>query len=198
LTLPPALSATSGMNAVARAVEALHAKDKNPIISLMGSEGIAALARALPRITKQPHDVEARSDALYGAWLCGICLGAVGMALHHKLCHVLDGLFNLPHAEMHTMILPHSFAYNRSAAEEAMNRVQIALGVTDAATGLCELAGRLCAPRALKEIGIPTNRLDVAVDQTLANPCWNPRPLERAALHDSLERAYDGTPPAID
>jgi maleylacetate reductase len=124
------------MNAIAHAVEALCAKDKNPIISLMGSEGIAALARALPRITKQRHDVEARSDALYGAWLCGICLGAVGMALHHKLCHVLGGIFNLPHAEMHTIILPPSVAYSRSAAGEAMNRVQIALGVTDAATGL--------------------------------------------------------------
>jgi maleylacetate reductase len=186
------------MNAIAHAVEALCAKDKNPIISLMGSEGIAALARALPWITKQRHDVEARSDALYGAWLCGICLGAVGMALHHKLCHVLGGIFNLPHAEMHTIILPPSVAYSRSAAGEAMNRVQIALGVTDAATGLYELAGRLGAPRALKEIGMPTNRLDAAVDQALANPYWNPRPLERAALHDLLERAYDGTPPAID
>jgi alcohol dehydrogenase class IV len=198
LTLPPALSATSGMNAIAHAVEALYANDKNPIISLMGSEAIAALARALPRITKQPHDVEARLDALYGAWLCGICLGTVGMALHHKLCHVLGGLFNLPHAEMHTIILPHSVAYNASAAGEAMNRVRIALGVTDAATGLYDFAGRLGVPRALKDIGMPINRIDAAVDQALSNPYWNPRPLERAALRDLLERAYDGTPPAID
>jgi maleylacetate reductase len=198
LTLPPALSATSGMNAVAHAVEALYAKDKNPIISLMGSEGIAALARALPRITKRPHDVEARFDALYGAWLCGICLGTVGMALHHKLCHVLGGLFNLPHAEMHTIVLPHSVAYNAPAAGEAMHRVRLALGVTDAATGLYELASRLGAPRALKDIGVPIGGIDVAVDQALANPYWNTRPLERAALHQLLERAYDGAPPAID
>jgi maleylacetate reductase len=196
LTLPPALSATSGMNAIAHAVEALYAKDKNPIISLMASEGIAALARALPRIVKQPNELEARSDALYGAWLCGVCLGTVGMALHHKLCHVLGGLFNLPHAEMHTIILPHSVAYNAPAAEAAMDRVRTALGAPDAAVGLYELAGRLGAPRALKDIGMPPGRIDAAVEQALAKPYWNPRPLERTALRQLLQRAYDGAPPA--
>jgi maleylacetate reductase len=79
-----------------------------------------------------------------------------------------------------------------------MHRVRLALGVTDAATGLYELASRLGAPRALKDIGVPIGGIDVAVDQALANPYWNPRPLERAALHQLLERAYDGAPPAID
>ena len=96
LGLPPAVSATSGMNAIAHAVEALYAKDRNPVISMMAEEGISALARSLPRISADPHDREARSGALYGAWLCGTCLGAVGMALHHKLCHVLGGMFDLP------------------------------------------------------------------------------------------------------
>src|SRR4051812_28410949 len=76
--------------------------DRNPVISLMAEDGIAVLARALPRISEAPQDRVARSDALYGAWLCGTCLGAVSMALHHKLCHVLGGTFDLPHAETHT------------------------------------------------------------------------------------------------
>lgn len=197
LTLPVALSATSGMNAIAHAVEALYAKDRNPIVSLMAGEGIAALARALPRISQRANDLEARSDALYGAWLCGICLGTVGMALHHKLCHVLGGLFNLPHAELHTIILPHSVAYNAPAAPAAMDKARAALGAADAAGGLYELAGRLGAPRALKHIGMPPGQIDAAVEQALANPYWNPRPLERAALRDLLERAYDGVSPAI-
>jgi maleylacetate reductase len=96
------------------------------------------------------------------------------------------------------IVLPHSVAYNAPAAGEAMHRVRLALGVTDAATGLYELASRLGAPRALKDIGVPIGGIDVAVDQALANPYWNPRPLERAALHQLLERAYDGAPPAID
>src|SRR5262245_41396051 len=99
MSLSPALTATSGMNAIAHAVEALYAQDRNPVTSLMAEEGIRALARALPAITADPRDAEARSDALYGAWLCGTCLNAVGMALHHKLCHTLGGSFDLPHAE---------------------------------------------------------------------------------------------------
>ena len=115
MTLPPALTATSGINAIAHAVEALYAQDQNPVTSLMAEEGIRALARALPVIVKEPGNVEARSDALYGAWLCGTCLNAVGMALHHKLCHTLGGSFDLPHAETHTVVLPHATAYNAAA-----------------------------------------------------------------------------------
>ncbi len=122
LGLPVHISATSGMNAIAHAVEALYARDRNPLVSLMAEEGIAALARALPRITRNRGDREARSGALYGAWLCGVCLGTVGMALHHKLCHALGGSFGLPHAETHAIVLPHATAYNASAAPAAMAR----------------------------------------------------------------------------
>ena len=86
------------MNAIAHCVEALYAEDANPVISLMAAEGIRALAAALPTVVKTPEDLEARGDALYGAWLAGASLGSVGMALHHKLCHTLGGSFNLPHA----------------------------------------------------------------------------------------------------
>lgn len=87
LGLPPLLSATSGMNAIAHAVEALYARDGNPIIDMMAAEGVRVLAAALPGIARDPTDCEARAEAQYGAWLCGTCLGAVGMSLHHKLCH---------------------------------------------------------------------------------------------------------------
>ena len=142
-TMPLSLVATSGLNAIAHAVEALYARDRNPIVSLLAQEGIKSLAGALPRIEKDPNDIEARTDALYGAWLCGSCLGAVGMALHHKLCHTLGGSFNLPHAETHAIILPHAVAYNASAEPQAMSQVARVLGVEDAAGGLFELAGAL-------------------------------------------------------
>ena len=138
LTLPIHLSGVSGMNAIAHAVEALYAQDINPVIDLMALEGIAALARALPRIAEAPHDIDARSDALYGAWLCGVCLGSVGMALHHKLCHTLGGTFDLPHAETHTIVLPHAARYNTPAAPEAMRRIARGSG------------RRRCGPRSLR------------------------------------------------
>ena len=116
--------------------------DANPIISLMAEEGIRALARALPSIMTAPRDEDARSDALYGAWLCGACLGAVGMALHHKLCHTIGGTFDLPHAETHTVVLPHAIAYNAASAPQAMARIARALGAGDAAQGVL----RSCRP----------------------------------------------------
>src|SRR6202142_1654006 len=120
LTLPVGLSSTSGMNAIAHAVEGLYAQDRNPIVSLMALEGIRALAESLPVIVKQPQDREARAKALYGAWLCGAVLGSVGMALHHKLCHVLGGSFDLPHAETHTVVLPHVVSFNAQAVPELL------------------------------------------------------------------------------
>jgi maleylacetate reductase len=110
LGLPVGMSVCSGLNAMAHAVEALYAQDRNPISSWQAIEGIRALKDALPRIVAKPDDADARSRALYGSWLCGTVLGTVGMALHHKLCHTLGGSFDLPHAETHAILLPHSAA----------------------------------------------------------------------------------------
>ncbi|UPK00990.1 maleylacetate reductase [Bradyrhizobium sp. 170] len=195
MTMPAELSATSGINAIAHAVEALYARDRNPVISLMAQEGIGTLANALPIICDQPNDKTARTDALYGAWLCGICLGAVGMALHHKLCHTLGGSFSLPHAETHTVILPHALAYNAPAAPEAMTRIAAALGVPDAALGLHDLALKLAAPASLREIGMPESGIDQAADLAVKNPYWNPRPIEREAIRELIARAWRGDTP---
>ena len=195
MTMPPKLSATSGINAIAHAVEALYARDRNPVISLMAQEGIRTLAQALPIIFARPNDKTARTDALYGAWLSGICLGAVGMALHHKLCHTLGGSFNLPHAETHTVILPHALAYNAPAAPEAMTRIATALGAPDAARGLHDLARKLAAPASLREIGMPESGIDQAADLAVKNPYWNPRPIEREAIRELIARAWRGDAP---
>jgi len=195
LTLPTSLSVTSGMNAIAHAVEALYAKDRNPIISLMAQESMRALGRALPLIVSDPLDREARSEALYGAWLAGICLGSVGMALHHKLCHVLGGSFDLPHAETHTVVLPHAMAHNAAAVPETAAAVVQALGGTNAALSLFELAGRLGAPRSLHALGMPEAGIDQAADLAVQNPYWNPRPIERNAVRDLIARAWAGAPP---
>src|SRR5579885_1692065 len=196
VTLPPLLSATSGMNAIAHCVEALYAQDANPIVSLMAEEGIRALAASLPAVVKRPDDLEARSQALYGAWLAGASLGAVGMALHHKLCHVLGGTFNLPHAETHTVVLPYAAAYNAKAAPEAMMRVARALGTRDAAAGLFALSSSMGAPTALSQIGMKEGDLDRAAELAVLNPYYNPRAITREAIRALLDDAFRGRPPA--
>ncbi|MGO6723747.1 maleylacetate reductase [Rhizobium ruizarguesonis] len=197
LTLPVGMSGTSGMNAIAHAVEALYAKERNPVVSLMALEAIRALVRSLPLIHDDPADRDARADALYGAWLCGICLGSVGMALHHKLCHTLGGSFDLPHAETHTVVLPHALAYNAPAIPEVIEKLRDVLGHQDPAAALFELAGRIGAPRSLREIGMQEHGVDVATERALANPYWNPQPLERDGIRALLARAYAGEAPAI-
>ena len=195
LGLPAMLSVTSGVNAIAHAVEALYARDRNPVISLMAEEGIRALACALPAIVRSPADTAARSDALYGAWLCGTCLGAVGMALHHKLCHTLGGTFNLPHAETHTIVLPHALAYNASAVPEAMAAIGRAIGASDPVAGLFDLIAGLDVPQALGEIGMPADGIERAADLATQKPYWNPRPVERDGLRDLIADAYAGARP---
>ncbi len=195
LSLPVALSVTSGINAIAHAAEGLYSVDSNPIMDLMAEEGIRAIGRALPAIKKEANDMEARSDALYGAWLCGIVLGHIGMALHHKLCHTLGGSFNLPHAETHTIVLPHALAYNATAAPQAMVRIARALGGTSAAQAMYDLAKANGAPVALKDIGMKEADLDKACDIALQNQYPNPRPLERVAIRQLFQDAFEGARP---
>jgi maleylacetate reductase len=195
LGMPARLSVVSGMNAIAHGVEALYAKDANPVTSMLAEKAIAALARALPLIAADTKHLEARSEALFGAWLCGTCLATVGMALHHKLCHTLGGSFDLPHAETHTVILPHAAAFNQSAAPEALERVARALNVESAGAGFFDLAKSLGAPTSLKAIGMSESDLDKAAEIATSAPYWNPRPIDRAGIRALLEDAYHGRRP---
>ena len=193
-TLPASFAVTSGINAIAHAVEALYARDANPVISLMAEEGIRLLAGALPRLLAS-DDAEARDDALRGAWLCGACLGAVGMSLHHKLCHTLGGTFDLPHADTHTIVLPHAMAYNAPAVPVAASRIARALRVDSAAQGLFDLAKGLGAKLALRDLGMPRDGIERAADIAVQNAYWNPRALERDAIRDLITRAWEGERP---
>ena len=195
LSLPPALSAASGMNAIAHAVEALYSHEGNPIISLMAEEGIRALALALPAIMKSPSDIGARSDALYGAWLCGVVLGSAGMALHHKLCHVLGGSFDLPHAETHSIVLPHAVRYNHDAAPEAMAHIERAIQAEDAAAGIYDLEKRLGLPMRLADVGMEEGDLERAARIATEAPYPNPRKVDYAAVLQLLRSAYLGHRP---
>jgi maleylacetate reductase len=197
LTLPAQMSATSGMNAIAHAVEGLYAPDASPIISLMAEEGTRALVKALPRVVADGRDLEARGEAQYGAWLCGAVLAATTMSLHHKLCHTLGGTLDLPHAQTHTVVLPHALAYNQPAAPGAVAALSRALGgVPDPARELWELAHRLGAPRSLAELGMKESDIPRIAELAVANPYANPRPVTRDGIESLLRAAWAGDPPA--
>ncbi|KAJ4383701.1 hypothetical protein N0V86_001756 [Didymella sp. IMI 355093] len=194
LTLPASLTATSGINAIAHAVEALYAWNINPITSLYAQEGIRAIATALPKLMTEPHNKEARSSALYGAWLCGTCLGAAGMSLHHKLCHTLGGSFGLPHAETHTIILPHALAYNAPKIPKTMAVLADVIPESDgdAIHGLNVLLIKLGVQRGLRDLGMKESDVEQAADIAVSKPYWNPREIDRDAMRQLLRRAWAG------
>jgi alcohol dehydrogenase class IV len=195
MSLPPFISGPSGVNAIAHCVEALYAPDANPITSLIAEEGINALSSSLATVVNEPGNKESRAKALYGAYLAGTALAAVGMSLHHKLCHTLGGSFNLPHADVHTIILPYATRYNAVAAPEAMQRICRAMGTDDAAQGLYDLNRSIEAKNGLKDIGFEESDIEKAADIATQNPYANPAPVTKEGVIKLLTDAYHGNCP---
>lgn len=193
--LPVAISVTSGLNALAHAAEALYARDRNPLTTTLALQGAQAMIQALPAILAAPQDLGARGQSQYGAFLCGLVLGQVGMSLHHKLCHTLGGSFGLPHAETHAVILPHALAYNEAAVPDLLAPLAQVLGAPRAGQGLWRRARDLGAPTSLKALGMKEEDLESAAEIATQNAYWNPRPVERAGLLALLKAAWSGAAP---
>lgn len=192
LTLPSRQSVTSGLNALAHAAEALYAPDSTPIIDLMAGEAARALCASLPKIVHDPSDQEARNDALYGAWLAGTCLGSTTMSLHHKLCHILGGTFNLPHAETHAAVLPYVLAYNLPAAPNAQRILTSSIGADDPAPAILELARELGVAATLEELGMPRSGIETVVEKASSSPYANPREASPDDIRGVVTCAFDG------
>ena len=195
MTLPAELAGPSGLNAMAQAVVNVAAPDANPMVSLMALEAVRILSASLPMVMERPTDPEPRCEALFGAMLAAAALGTGITSLHHRLCHTFGGTFNTPHAETHTVLLPHCVAYNAAATSQGTARVAQAMGVTNAAEGLFDLAARVGAPTALREIGVMESDLDRAVEVALANPVVNAEPVTPSRLRMLLQNAWSGASP---
>lgn len=199
LGLPPGVTGPSAFNALAHSVEALWAPGCNPITSAIALEGVRAIARSLPQAMAHPTDVDARGDLLYGAALSGMALGATSAGLHHKICHVLGGRFNLVHADAHSVILPHALAFNAPVLPAEMGRLAEALGVPghDPAGALWDLAVASNVPTRLADLQgrdglLRRDQLPGAADAAATEITVNPRPVSRDDLLGILQRAFDG------
>lgn len=194
LGLPVGMSVTSGLNAMAHAVEGLYAQDRNPVSTLMALDGLRAFRDSLPVLVKSPEDTDARAEALYGAWLCGTVLGTVGMALHHKICHTLGGSFDTPHAETHAVMLPHTAAFNAEAARTELSAAADLFGGSIGG-GLWDFAKSIGAPLSLRDFGLTEADLDRAAEIATENPYWNPRPIDLKSIRALLQQAWEGVRP---
>ncbi len=195
LELPDQVTATSGLNAMAHAVEALYAQDRNPLISTLACRALDLLVAGLPELRRTPRDQQVRGDVLYAAWLCGLSLHSVGMSLHHKVCHVLGGAFQLPHAETHAVMLPYSVQYNEAAVPDLLAPLAYATQRQSAAQGLYALGQTLAIPRGLKAIGMAYDSLDRAASLITEKPYWNPTLVSYEPIRAMLEHAWHGTAP---
>jgi alcohol dehydrogenase class IV len=198
LTLPASIAGPSGMNALAHCAEALYAAGANPITSLMAEQGIRVLATGLPRVTAHPDDLDARGDVLAGAYLAAAAFAAAGSGIHHKICHVLGGAYDLPHADMHTVVLPHALGLVAPSEPEAIARIAAALGSPDVPAAVYDLAAALGAQTSLAAIGMPGDRLDEAAELILEAIPGEPKPVGRPAIRALLDDAYVGRRPSLD
>ncbi|UXY24261.1 maleylacetate reductase and hydroxyquinol 1,2-dioxygenase domain-containing protein [Streptomyces cynarae] len=197
--LPMSMTVTSAFNAMAHAVEALYAPDRNPLVDGLALDSVRRLARGLRRLSETSTDAadpEARADLLHGAWLAGACLAAVGMGLHHKLCHTLGGSFDLPHSPTHAVVLPHAMAYNAPAAPDVMREIAGALDTVDAPRAVFDLLTASGGPTSLRELGLAEDQLQRAAELATASPYPNPRPVTQDGIEGLLRDAWAGVRPA--
>ena len=195
LDLPPRTSAASGMNAIAHAVESLYGIDTNPVVQTMAEAAIRTLGASLPRIVRNPRELAARADALYGAWLAANFRAEAG--LEHAIAQRVRQWFDLDHAHTHAVVTPYAAGFNAAAAPEAMTRLKGALGAADAARGLYDLNVRLGLPTGLKGLGLREDAVGEAVEvvSAVAGKITHPRPVSKADLADIIGQAYAGEPP---
>lgn len=195
VSLPAPFTVTSAMNAIAHAVEGLYAPDASPIRRVVAEEGIRKALTALPHAVAGPECTRARGELLEAAWMCATVLGSTTMGLHHKLCHLLGGTLNLPHAEAHTVLLPHVMAYNLLPGGDARARAARAVGHPNPAQELWRRVGSMGGPRSLQELGMARPDVTVIVEQAMAGAFTNPRAVGSDELFDLLSRALVGEEP---
>jgi maleylacetate reductase len=189
--LPVALSVASGLNAVAHCVDSMWAPRADPLNAALAAEGIRALNAGLPLVFTDPTGLAGREQALYGAYLAAVAFASAGSGLHHKICHVLGGMFGLPHAQTHAVVLPHVLAFNGSAAPEAERRLAAAFGAPSATEGLATLRSTVDAPVSLRALGMPEDGIPAAAEAVLAAvPASNPAPVTTENVTARLYAAW--------
>jgi maleylacetate reductase len=201
LSLPPELTAASGMNALAHLAEGLYAPQISPLAVLTARDGIRALAVGLPKAVADPADIDARAEVTYGAWLAGWTLGTTGMGIHHKICHTLGGSYDLPHAQSHSTVIPYALAANAHAAPVAMAAIEAAYraagrDVDHAAGATWDLRHEIGATQSLSALGFPADEIDGAADIVVRGRPVNPRPVDHACARAVLAAAQVGDRPA--
>lgn len=187
--LPLSISVASALNGMAHAIEALYARSRSPASDAIASHGLRLFTRALTVLPREPDSLQVRGDLLDAAWLCGHVLGQTQMGLHHQLCHVLGGRFDLPHAELHALLLPHVLGLTLERKHELRQQMGDAMGVKDPVGWLKERAAAAGLPGSLQAWNVPLEEADRLMEMVLATPYPHPVAVDRPALTGLLHAA---------
>src|SRR5947209_524765 len=202
LHLPPTMTASTGVNALAHCIEALYSITRNPLSTAAAIGGVRAIMHALPRCYVAGNDIEARTEMLTGAFLAGTALSNVAMALHHGLCHVLGGTAGVPHGIANSIILPHAMRFNLESTTLQLAPAAEVMGISladkgsEAAVGeaiqrIYDMIGSMNLPQHLRGVGVQEADLphlaQIAFQsRTIHN---NPKPITDAAQLETVLRA---------
>jgi alcohol dehydrogenase class IV len=189
VSMPAGLTRTSALNALAHAVEALWAPDRSAMTDALATESFDLFLTHLPAVLADGADLPARDQLQQAGWLAGLCLAQTRMGLHHQLAHALGGTFDLPHAELHAMLLPHVMAFNLPAAPAAAARLERVVG-SDPVSAVAEIARAYDGPTTLRELGVPSQDLRAVAERVAATPYPNPRAFDAAELFGLLGQVY--------
>src|SRR5262245_17290265 len=201
LTLPPHLTAATGMDALVHAIESFVGANANPISDSLALQAIDMISNSLRDATYEGDDLEPRGQMLVAACIAGIAFssGRSSLGLVHALSHAVGGAFNVHHGTANAIILPHGMAFNSIAVPNRFARIARAMGVNsggrpeedviaDGIEAVRVLAADCGLPTRLRDVGVPEDALPAVAEAALRDTAvsTNPRPM---AYDDVLEVA---------
>ena len=204
LDLPPEMTASTGINALAHCIEALYSITRHPFSTAAAISGVRYIVNALPRCYADGNDLDSRTEMLMGAHLAGASLASVAMGLHHGLCHVLGGMAGVPHGVANSIILPHAMRFNADATAPQLAPAVEAMGIAPngrsaeaaveaAAQKVYDLVGQMNLPQHLRDASVALREADLPrlaqlafQSRTVQN---NPKPIAGPTQIEALLRA---------
>jgi len=203
VSVPPAITAATGLDALTHCLEAYTNKFSQPLIDVYAYEGMRLIAANIVTAVKDGKNIEAREKVAMGSLLGGFCLGPVNTAGVHALSYPLGSMFHLAHGLSNALLLPYVMEYNIPAATKKYAEVAIALGCerqVDDKTTACagvkkikELIKACSIPATLREVNVPGSAIPqiateaMKIQRLLKN---NPRLIEEKDAIEIYKAAY--------
>jgi aldehyde dehydrogenase (NAD+) len=187
-SMPPMITAMTGMDALTHAIEAIHALQAEPISDTMAFGAIRLIMQYLPICVEKADDLIARGQQQIAATMAGIAFSNAQVGLVHAMAHCIGALYKVPHGMANSILLPHVMMYNMDEAADRYALVAEAMGVREkgmsdedaagaAVDAVFELTRKMGVPQSLREVGVLEEGLMEASEMALCDGSvvYNPK-----------------------